>query len=275
MIDAKPPQSVTLHARAAGTPGFRAFPLSSARGFRYETTIPAATFTGETVEFYFTARTGNADVRFPEDGEKLQTAKLLAPNTPLALFDAARDISRLVYTRIGDGVRYGIFQRREATKTEPAALRLFFPLSYDRTLDDYTASLAIKNTIANSGLLLSAAKVMRVKARGEGDGQQIHVTLVEADGTSWSKQLTLSTNWQEHSVSLTEFKPARAVKLPLGFPGRWNYWLAAPKGRGGPDDRPRLGAIEHLQISFRPTHNAPASQTDAWADINSIVLTPE
>ena len=169
-------------------------------------------------------------------------------------------------------LRHGIFQRQEATTTDPAALRLFFPLSYDRTLDDYTASLAIRNTILDASPLVSGAKVLRVKARGEGDGQHIHIALVESNGTSWSQQLTLSTQWQEHLVPLTDLKPARAVKLPLGFPGRWNYWLTAPKRRGGPGDRPLLSAVEHLQISFRPDRNTPSRQTDAWADINSITL---
>jgi hypothetical protein len=60
--------------------------------------------------------------------------------------------------------------------------------------------------------------------------------------------------------------------LPLGFPGRWNYWLKPAKGRGGPDDRLRLEAVEHFQISFRPGNRAAKTATDIWADIASAKL---
>jgi hypothetical protein len=181
-------------------------------------------------------------------------------------------MDRLVFTRIGDGVRHGIFQRRKATGIEPAALRLFFPLNYDRTLDDYTASLAVKDRLRERQAHIGAATALRVKARGEGEGQHIYLTLVEADGTSWSRQLTLSTNWQEQVLSLGDFKIGRGVKLPLGFPGRWNYWLTPAKGRGGPTHRLQLEAVEHFQISFRPSSRAAGLATDTWADIASAIL---
>ena len=71
---------------------------------------------------------------------------------------------------------------------------------------------------------------------------------------------------------MRDFKLARGVKLPLGYPGRWNYWLPPPKGRGGPGDRPRLEAVEHFQISFRPGSRAARTATDTWADIASAEL---
>ena len=214
-------------------------------------------------------------MRFPTEAEQLQTAQLVAPAAPLTLFDAQTDMHQLVFTRIGDGVRHGVFQRRQATDKEPAALRLFFPLSYDRSLDDYTASLAVKARVWDRRMQVSRARGVQVKARGNEEGQKIYLTLVEVDGTSWSKRLTLSTNWQEQVVSVGDFTVARGVKLPLGFPGRWNYWLTPAKGRGGLDDRPRLQAVEHFQISFRPGSRAARSATDTWADIASAKLVIE
>jgi hypothetical protein len=249
--------------------------MSPKRGYRYETTIPPGTFAPGAIECFFTAKTEAGDVRFAAENPKAITAQLVPPSAPLPLFDAAQDLDRLVFTRIGDGVRHGIFQRRKATDTEPAALRLFFPLSYDRTLDDYTASLAVKDRIADRRKNVSTANTLRVNARGESNGQQIHLTLVEADGTSWSKRLTVSTNWQEHVVPVSDLKIARGVKLPLGYPERWNYWLAPAKGRGGPEDHPRLEAVERVQISFRPGSRAAKSDADAWADVSSVMLTFE
>jgi hypothetical protein len=272
VIDAQPPGSVTLHLRAPGDAGFRAFPMLVKHGYRYEATIPVGAFSGATFEYYFAVETNGAVARFPAEGDKLWTARLVPPAAPLQLFGAEQDMNRLVYTRIGDAMRRGIFTSMPATTNDPAALRLFFPLSYDRTLDDYTASLSVKNRIADRGARVAEARALRVKARGAGDGQRIYLTLVETDGTSWSQRLTLSSEWQEIVAPTEQFKIACGVKLPLGFPERWNYWLTPAKGRGQAGDRPCLGAVEHLQVSFRPVAGVQKSETDAWADIASITL---
>ncbi len=272
VIDSAPPKSVTLQVRNAGNAVFKNFGMAAKRSYRWEATVPSGALAADTIEYYFVAKTAGGEVRFPADGAKLQTAQLVAPTAPLTLFEAETDMQQLVFTRIGDGVRHGIFQRRKAADKEPAALRLFFPLSYDRTLDDYTASLAVKDRMRGRHTHVGRAGTLQVKARGNGESQEIHLTLVEVDGTSWSQRLTLSTNWQEQALSLGDFKLARGVKLPLGFPGRWNYWLTPAKGRGGPDDRPRLEAVEHFQISFRPSSRAERSATDTWADVASAKL---
>jgi hypothetical protein len=272
VIDSQPPQAVTLYARAAGDADFQMFPMLPQRGYRYETIIPARAFTAGAIEYYFSVKTNGGIARFPAEGDPFWTASLASPTAPLSLFDAAQDMDRLAYTRIGDNVRRGIFQRRPATTNDPAALRLFFPLSYDRALDDYTASLPVKNKIADRGPRVETAKALRVKARGENDSQQIHLTLVESDGTSWTTRLTLSPDWQEVVIPVEQFKVGLGVQLPLGFPGRWNYWLTPAKGRGGPDDHPRLAQVERLQISFRPSANVEKLTTDTWADIASVTL---
>ncbi len=272
VIDSAPPKSVTLHLRGGGSAVFKSLGMAAKRGYHWEATVPSGAVGADTIEYYCVAKTTGGEVRFPAETEKLQTAQLVAPAAPLSLFDAETDMQQLVFTRIGDGVRHGIFQRRKATNNEPAALRLFFPLSYDRTLDDYTAALAVKDRVWDRRTQVSRAKGVQVKARSNEAGQEIYLTLVEADGTSWSKRLTLSTNWQEQVVSVGDFTLARGVKLPLGFPGRWNYWLTPAKGRGGADDRLWLEAVEHFQISFRPGSRVARSASDPWADIASAKL---
>ena len=272
VIDSAPPKSVVLYVRGSGSASFKSFGMAAKRGYGWEATVPSGAVTADSIEYYFVAKTVGGEVRFPAEAEKLQTARLVAPTAPLTLFDADVDMQQLVFTRIGDGVRHGIFQRRKAADKEPAALRLFFPLSYDRGLDDYTASLGVKDRVWDRRTRVSRARALQVKARGSEEGQEIHLTLVEVDGTSWSKRLTLSTNWQEQVVSVGDFTLGRGVKLPLGFPGRWNYWLTPAKGRGGPDDRPRLETVEHFQISFRPSGRAARPASDPWADIASAKL---
>ena len=269
VIDSAPPRSVTLHVRGGGSSVFRGVGMTATRGYRWEATVPSGAVTATNIEYYIVAKTAGGEVRFPAETEAVQTAQLVSPTDPLTLFDAESDMQQLVFTRIGDGVRHGIFQQRKAAGNEPAALRLFFPLSYDRTLDDYTASLGVKAGMRDRHKDVGGGKAIRVKARSSEQGREIHLTLVEADGTSWSKTVTLSTNWQEQVLAIRDFKPARGVMLPLGFPGRWNYWLTPAKGRGVAGDKPRLEAVEHFQISFRPGAGGGSSASDIWADVAS------
>lgn len=270
VIDAKPPQSVTLFARGTGEDRFHEFPLQTKRGYRFETQIPAGTFADGTLTYYFSVKTNGIAVRFPAEENNFLNARLAPASSALALFDAAHDVDRLAYTRIGDNIRYGIFKKIPAGTNDPAALRLFFPLSYDRTLDDYTTSLAIRNRIADRGARIGMAKALCVKARGMGDGQQIYITLVESDGTSWGTKLTLSSYWKDINIPIDQLQITHGVQLPLGYPGRWDYWIPPAKNRGGSDDHPQLEAVEHIQISFRPPEHK--SDSDAWADIASVEL---
>lgn len=272
VVDNKIPQSATLLARAAGTTDFQSFAMSRKRGYRCEATIPAGTFTSAEIEYHFAVVTGVDTVRLPAEAEKQFTARLAKPNEPLALFDAETDLDRLVFTRIGDGVRHGIFQRRKATDTEPAALRLFFPLSYDRTLDDYTASLAIKNKIADRGHSVSAAKALLVKARGEGNGQQIYLTLVEADGTRLEPAADAVNQLAGTRHSRRRAQACARREAAAGLSRAMELLADTRKGPGSPQDRPRLEAVEHLQLSFRPGRGAQKSDGDTWADITSVTL---
>lgn len=270
VIQDRPPQAVTLYARPKGGKEFKAFSMAAQRGYRFETVIPGGTITGSGVEYYFSVKTNETGARFPVAETNFLSARLVAPDAPLTLFDAAHDVRRLAYTRIGDNIRHGIFRQMPATAQDPAALRLVFPLSYDRSLDDYTASAAIKDRIDDRRSCLAEAKSLRVKARSLVDGQAVLLRLVESDGTAWICRVVLSTQWRDIDIPLEQLQVSRGVLLPLGFPGRWNYWTTPAKRRGGQGDHLRLEQVEHLQISFEPSISRPAPQQDVWADIASI-----
>ena len=273
IVDATPPQEVTLHVRQGDDAPFKVFPMQSAGGYTCRATIPVGTLSAGPMDYFISVKTGGSTVRFPSDGsEQLWKANIVTPSAPLQLFSAEQDANRLAYTRIGDAGRRGISQSLPASGADPAALRLFFPLSSDRGLDDYTGSLSIKDKIADRRPGISSAKALNVKARGVSDEQEIYLTLVEADGTSWSKKLTLKSGWEDIVVPLDQLKIALGVKLPLGFPERWNYWITPAKGRGGPDDHVRLDQVERLQFSFRPSTASRKAETDPWADIASITI---
>ncbi|HVU18493.1 MAG TPA: hypothetical protein VHD32_16440 [Candidatus Didemnitutus sp.] len=268
--------NVNLNWKIAGETADHAdtFPLRRAKGYRYAQTLPAGRLPAGPIDYYFTAVVEGARVRLPEhEGEFLHT-KVVDPHAALSLFDGAADIPALFYTRIGDTIRHGIFQAMPASGADPACLRLIFPLSLDRTLDDYTASLTVKDRLADRAGLVARAGALLLRVRGSVAGQHVYVTLVEADGTSWSKRLELATAWQDLRVPLSSLGLARGVMLPLGFPERWNYWIAPAAGRGGPGDHVKLPEVERLQFSVRPEGRGAATgqAEDPWVEVASVRL---
>lgn len=274
VVDEQLPRAVTLHVRAAGGAEYRAFPMARVQGYRHRVDVPAGTIAGETIEYYVAAEFEGERARCPTaDGEVL-TAQVAAASEPLRLFAAGKDVP--VFTRIGDTVRHGIFKNLPATDTDPAALRLYFPFSYDATLDDYTASVPIKRRMLERGAGLAAAGRLRLTARGSAEGRKLYLTLVERDGTSWGAAVNVTTGWRQFDLPLDQLRLTRGVMLPLGYPGRWNYWLTPARGRGRPTDRPQLAAVEHVQISLRPDAaiDKPGAE-DAWVDVASVTLEPK
>jgi hypothetical protein len=116
---------------------------------------------------------------------------------------------------------------------------------------DYAVSLVVVDRVRAREETIRAARAVRLRLRGLGPRQVLHVTLMEDDGTSWSSALTVGSAWTEAALPLAEFAAARGVKLPQGFPGEWNYWVGPAEGRGGLGDRIRLDHLERLQLSLR------------------------
>ena len=273
MVAAQLPRAVTLQVRAPGAAAFQAHPMVRSSGYTYRVELPEKETSGPALEYFIAVETAAGVVRQPATG--LWRVALAGPGAPIALFTAGADESRLMFSRIGDGYRQGVFKKIPANGREPAALRLLFPLSLDRTLADYTAALEVKDRLDTARL--PADPVVRLRARGSGGKQPVWLTLVEADGTAWSARLVPSLGWSEQRIPLADFHPARGVLLPLGYPGQWNYWVGPARGRGGPGDRPRSARVEQVQFSFRPDPAAPAQAgaPDAWVDLAALLLAPE
>jgi len=272
VLDSKPPRQVTFHWRVAGETEFHIETMKAAGGYRFSATIGASEVHGPAMEYFYTAECAAGAVRFPTgEGETLQS-RFVSRADPVALFVPEADGAKLAYTRIGDTIRHGIYQRLPANGSDPAALRIFLQLSRDASLDDYTASLSVKTRLAERELASSADGVIHLKARGSREGQKLHLTLVESDGTSWSAAVELGADWKDLAVPVRTLRLARGVLLPLGYPLRWNYWVTPAQGRGGPGDGPRLASVEHLQFSLRPERADRSASKDPWIDISSVSL---
>ncbi len=267
------PTAVTLHYRSIAGGKFASVDLPRQHGYRHHATIPA--LRAGAWEYFVTADVGGKTVRLPAAASGVLVSSAVAASAPLELFDAAGDAPALVYTRIDHTLRREVFTTLPAAGKDPAALRLMLPLSSDRTHDDYTASLVIKDRVTDRRPHLGRASKIVVKARASSAESIAWLTLVEADGTAWTHPLKLAVGWQELTLPLADWKIGQGVKLPLGYPERWNYWITPPTGRGGAGDRPNLANLERLQISLRPMPKSspvPAESTDATVDIATVTL---
>jgi hypothetical protein len=115
---------------------------------------------------------------------------------------------------------------------------------------------------------------MTVRLRGLGARQELHVTLVEDDGTSWSATVPVDSTWSERSLPLSAFTAGRAVLLPEGFPGEWNYWVGPAQGRGGAGDHVKLGHVERLQLSLRREEGVAVRAGGYGVEVEWIRLDP-
>jgi hypothetical protein len=206
-------------------------------------------------------------------GDRSWSLAVVAPSTPITVFDPLADAPRLAFTRIGDAGRRGIFRTVTSPLTGAPAFHLELPVFNGRGLRDYTASLVIDDRLGGRRTDLSSARALRIRLRGLGLRQHLHVTLVETDGTGWSATIAADTSWREHTIPLDSLRVARTVLLPQGFPGDWNYWVGAATGRGTPSDRVRLTDVERIQLSLRDEPGRTLMQGSYGVEVESILLT--
>ena len=263
VVDATPPDSVTLFVRPSAGGLYRGFAMRPAGGYEYATSVPAGALREGPQQFVITVFKGGQATTFPNGvsqkppdwnyyGRASWSFDVAGPRTALRLFDPGTDAARLAFTRIGDAGRRGLFRVAFSRPTGQPVFHLELPTDTSGwSPEDYTASLVIKDRIAARQETIAGAEEVRVRLRGLGPRQVLHITLMEDDGTSWTAPVAVDTSWTEPVLPLAAFIPGRGVLLPQGFPGQWSYWVGPAAGRGGSADRPRLDRVERLQLSLR------------------------
>ena len=284
VYSAKEEQSVTLFVKAAST--WRMFPVPMKRtsGYTYTATVPSNRMKEGFLEYCIILKDGDRFINFPSGinkspadwdyyGSTNWKSKLVSDTTPLRLLFASEDEDKLMFTRIGDGIRSGIYRTVPASNTGEAAFHIELPLSYDKNLDDYTLSLPIKEKIQSRNNTISQAQALVLNVKGVNQQQQAWITLMENDGTCWSKKIILTTNWNAVKINLSELELNKGAMLPLGYPGRWNYWSTPAQGRGGAGDHMNIANVERLQISIRQSDLKKEDATfNSWIEITSVIL---
>jgi hypothetical protein len=279
-----PPDSVILWVRPVGAGWFHRFPMRRTGAYEYQASVSADTFPAGAYRYVISVRSGDSAWTFPGrvrgapwdwdfHTDDFWRTSVVGATTPLRLLRPADDARRLAFTRIGDAGREGIYRIVSSSVSGEPALRLTLPVdAAGRSPEDYTASLVVKDLIAARADRIAGAVSLRLSLRALGPRQRLHVTLVEKDGTSWGTTLTLDSTWTERSIPLSALRVTRGVKLPLGFPGTWNYWVGPAAGRGARGDAMRIADVERLQLSLRGEPDARVRSGGYGVEVESVTL---
>ncbi|MEZ4457875.1 MAG: hypothetical protein R2882_15205 [Gemmatimonadales bacterium] len=284
-VDAADPDSVTLFLKPAAGGFYRAYPMRPTAAYRYLATVPADAVRPGPYQFVIAAYRDGKPFTLPSgiagrpwDWNYWSGAawplEVVAPATPLALFEPVPDADRMTFTRIGDAGRRGLFRLGMSPASGRPTFEFDLPVNQAGwSPDDYTASLVVLDRVGARGAALDAADAVAVRLRGLGEAQTLHLTLVEDDGTAWTTPVMVGAEWTERTIPLSAFRVGRSVLLPQGFPGEWNYWAGPAEGRGGSDDRLRPARIERLQLSLRRSDaGRQITPGDYGVEVESVVL---
>ncbi len=265
VLQAASPREVKLHLRSEGEETFRDYPMRPSRGYRFHADVPGNDLHRGKLEIFATVD----DQRFPNDAARPWTTRLAERSEPLTLFDAAQDGAALFSMRVSGDRGGGYTRVLPSASSEPATLRIDFPTNQESPSAHHAVSLPIKKRIANRGASIRDAKALRVTVRGTGG--HVQIGLLESDGTPWIASLTLSSTWTTVELPLRQLTIGRGFKLPLGYPGNWNYEMTPPSDRGQTGDTLQLARVEQLQI-FTPSGSSMPEAAAQTADIASVEL---
>jgi hypothetical protein len=281
VIDKQAPEDVSLYYRSAKYNNwYHKVPMKCLDGYIFEAIIPSDQMQEGLYRYCVTVTSDNKTLTYPGAVKNIPREwdfylpdqwqfSVVGKKAPLCLLNPEKDIEYLSFTRIGDGWRQGVYDVLPAADEGITAIRLFLPFSIDKSLDDYTMSVPVKEKIQARKTASGYAKEIVLRMRGDLMEQHAFVTLMESDGTSWSAAIEVAGNWQEYIIPLDKLQVSKGILLPLGFPERWNYWVNPAAGRGGAGDSINTGQVERIQISLRPSGNQVPAK-DPWLDISTL-----
>ncbi len=284
VVDSAPPDSAVLFLRPKGGSFYRGYPMRAIGPYQSAATVPSADLREGPQELVITLFRGDSALTFPGGlhqrpnawsyyGHDAWSVDIVGSTTPLSLFDPASDAGHLTFSRIGDAGRQGLFLVTWSEVTGRPVLHFALPVdSAGSGPPDYTASLVVANRVKPRGETIGNATAVRLRLRGLGGRQVLHLTLMEDDGTSWTAAVPVDSSWSEPSIPIEKLVVGRGVLLPEGFPGEWNYWVGPAEGRGGRTDHPRLDHLERLQLSLRREDGVTVEPERYGVEVESVTL---
>jgi hypothetical protein len=231
-------------------------------GYDYTVSLPPGKLPAGDFLFTVSVSSGGKVLVFPHDSPVAATraesyrAKVVPGDSPVVIFDPARDVPFLSVSRSGES-RNRIAKTVEGSQPKSEAFPLSSPT--ERMADDFTTSLYIGDRVSDRGTKIADAKSVHVRLKGLVAPSVMRLTLVEKDGSAWSEKVFASQKWKEVVVPIGAFRSAKSTMVPQAYPGTWSYWLSPPAGRDSID----LAQVERLQFSLRKSDFGTIASVDA------------
>ncbi|MBD1433104.1 cellulase family glycosylhydrolase [Sphingobacterium sp. DN00404] len=279
------PDSVQLFVKVANSRRFIPFTMHRTSGYTYEVSVPwrERFFNAGPISWCIVVDHDGRAVNYPSQttitpldwnfsGCETWDGQIVPARGAIKLVDVASDFTRISASRMDGGVRANYFSLVTSDRDGEPAIRVGIP--YDHDLEDYTISLPVEDVINPLGSKILEARHLVISAKGLKNKQEAFVTLVEKDGTSWSSLVPVTADWQDIRIPVDQFSLNRGVMLPVGYPGRWNYWLTPASDRGHATDKVRLDNLQSIQVSMRPaTSGVSEQEKSSSVDISQIYFT--
>jgi hypothetical protein len=281
VIDVQTPVDVSMYYRSVKFRNwFHKVPMICTEGYTYEASIPEDQISEGLYKYCIAVTSDNKTISYPASINKTPwdwdfythdfwQFSVINKRAPLTLLNPEKDVEYLFFTRIGDAGRQGIYDVLPGADQGQSAIRLYFPLKIDKSLNDYSMSIAVKEKIKSRNETLDSATGINIRARGNLMGQTAYITLMESDGTSWSTTIDITETWEDLYIPFKNLQVSKGVLLPQGFPEQWNYWVSPANGRGGEGDRIKTAKIERVQLSIRPSGTVVPDK-NPWMDVSLI-----
>jgi hypothetical protein len=182
---------------------------------------------------------------------------VVAPDAPVVLFDARRDLDAILYP---DRWSYVPFRTDVTTGRTPGALALqgivesLDPDPHHFALRTFLGARASNRIGAVTGGDGRAdGQRLRIRARAAGrDADRLEISLVIRDGSAWVPTVELTTEWRDLYDPVSSLRRTQLALLPRPYPQFLPYLFDAAVDAGSPD----VDRIDGLQFAVDRRHFA-------------------
>jgi hypothetical protein len=243
--------------------------MTRERNYKYRAEIPATLVTEGFVRYYIVIKDGNAAMTYPVElsGEPREwdfydrrpyEVRCVAASAPIYLFDTSTDVDQMSRQWLSTSVVRPTEIPGKTEVTIPVE-KLFVPDPENRSgpeIADYSMRYFFGKKIASRREGLAGKQKIIVSGRSLNDKQcPVQIALIMRDGSSYGGTLMLEPGQNDYSLSLSDFKPVKAVTLPRPYPTFLPYFFERA-GQAAFD----ITKVETLQISIGPGLSREAQQ---------------
>ncbi|MDG5767148.1 hypothetical protein QA596_06710 [Balneolales bacterium ANBcel1] len=283
----------TIRATVAGTgPGARVHLIGNIFGelyfdevmeevaaFEYEFTMPAGMVNSGLMNYWIVVEEEGGFTTFPGefDGhpwdwnfyhDDVWEVHVASADTPVSLFETARDLGNINFAF--QTWQHEVYHRGVDASDRPGRKAVW--VRTDDLAPVTTEALGWAAIVRDNveGRKARAQEASELMVRGKsmaGDASVVRVILVQRDGSSFSAELTLSGRYEEHYLSLDDFRRDAFMLLPRPYPPFMPFWF---NSAADPDLNP--AGIEEIQLVTGADHEGGDSPKKAGFAVTSVWL---